>query len=300
MLIGALEAGGTKMVCSIGNRQGEVLQRASFPTLSPEVTVPQILDFMSKFDIKALGIGSFGPLDLNPASPNYGGIRMTPKKEWQGYPLLTVLRDELGIPTGIDTDVNAAALAEVALGAGRGMQSLLYVTVGTGIGGGLVVNGQLVHGLVHPELGHMILAPAEGDGMPDGICPFHRHCLEGLASGPAIEKRWGLSSKLMTEDHPAWDLEATYLAQMCANMICSVSPEIIVLGGGVMQQTHLFPRIREKTLALLNGYVDSDRITPEGIVSYIVPPALGVNSGVIGALLLGAKALKEAQEEDKE
>ena len=138
----------------------------------------------------------------------------------------------------------------------------------------------------------MLLSVEPSDTMPDGICPFHRHCLEGLASGPAIEKRWGLSAKLMTEDHPAWALEAAYLAQMCANAIVTFSPEVIVLGGGVMQQMHLFPHIREKTLALLGGYVDSDRLTPEGIESYIVPPALGVNSGVTGALLLGAQALE--------
>ncbi len=149
----------------------------------------------------------------------------------------------------------------------------------------------MVHGLVHPEIGHMILSPQENDPMPDGICPFHRHCLEGLASGPSIERRWGLSAKLMTEDHPAWDLEATYLAQMCANMIVTVSPEVIVLGGGVMQQAHLFPRIREKTLAILGGYVASDRLTPGGVDGYIVPPQLGINSGVTGALLLGARAI---------
>ena len=191
MLIGALEAGGTKMVCSIGNPQGGVLQRASFPTLTPDVTVPQIVDFIGKFDVKALGIGSFGPLDLNPASPTYGSITKTPKKEWIQYPLMTTLKDALGVPTGIDTDVNAAALAEYTMGAGKGRGSLLYVTVGTGIGGGLVIDGKMVHGLVHPEMGHMLLAPQEGDSMPDGVCPYHRHCLEGLASGPAIEKRWG-------------------------------------------------------------------------------------------------------------
>ena len=295
MLIGALEAGGTKMVCSIGTPQGGVLQRASFPTLTPETTVPQIVEFIGKFDVAALGIGSFGPLDLNPQSPTYGSITASPKTEWCNYPLLRVLKEELGVPAAIDTDVNAAAVAEYKMGAGTGLSSLLYVTVGTGIGGGLVIGGQMVHGLVHPELGHMILSPLESDPMPDGICPFHRHCLEGLACGPAIEKRWGLSAKLMSEDHPAWEMEATYLAQMCVNAMMTVSPEIIVLGGGVMQQMHLFPRIREKTLALLGGYVSSQRITPDGIRGYIVPPALGVNSGVTGALLLGAQAL-EAQE----
>lgn len=297
MLIGALEAGGTKMVCSIGNEQGKVLQRASFPTASPEATVPEIAAFIGQFGVSALGIGSFGPLDLNPASPAYGSITNTPKLAWRGYPLLRELKERLGVPTAIDTDVGAAALAEYVLGAGQGLGSLLYITVGTGIGGGVVMDGKIVHGLVHPELGHMLLSPEESDPMPDGVCPFHRHCLEGLASGPSIEKRWGLSAKLMTEDHPAWELEAAYLAQMCVNAILAFSPEIIVLGGGVMQQAHLFPRIREKTLALLGGYVASDRLTPEGVASYIVPPALGVNSGVTGALLLGARALAEAQGE---
>ena len=294
MLIGALEASRAKMVCSIGNEQGNIMQRASFDTATPEVTVPRVVEFIAKFGVSALGVGSFGPLDLNPSSPTYGSITNTPREAWRGYPLLAQLREQLGVPTAIDTDVNTSALAEHVLGAGRGLQSLVYVTVGAGIGGGIVAEGNIVHGMVHPELGHMILVPQEGDTMPDGICAFHRHCLEGMASGPAIQRRWGLSPRLMMPDHPAWELEAEYLAQMCVNVILMLSPQVIVLGGGVMQQAHLFPRIREKTLALLGGYVASDRVTEEGIDSYIVPPALGVNSGVAGALLLGARALKEA------
>ncbi len=291
MLIGALEAGGTKMVCSIGTANGDVLQRSSFPTTTPAETIPQIVDFFSKFSIAAIGIGSFGPLDLNLESPNYGSITSTPKTEWQNFPLLTELENELGVPGMIDTDVNAAALAEYQIGAGKRKNSLVYVTVGTGVGGGIVLNGEIVHGLVHPEVGHMILAPMKNDSMSDGSCPFHKHCLEGLASGPAIEKRWGLSSRLMMPDHPAWDLETDYLAQMCVNLIVMLSPEIIVLGGGVMQQAHLYPRIREKVVDLLNGYVASDAVSEEHIQSYIVAPALGVNSGVVGALLLGARAV---------
>ena len=170
---------------------------------------------------------------------------------------------------------------------------MLYLTVGSGIGGGILIDGKPVHGLVHPELGHMLIVPAEGDPMEGGVCPFHRHCLEGLASGPAMEKRWGLPAKLMTDDHPAWALEAQYLAQMCANMIVTISPEIIVLGGEVMQ-THpaLYRMIREETLRLLGGYVGSQKITPEGMTAYIVPPKLGMNAGVTGALLLGAQALE--------
>ena len=291
MLIGALEAGGTKMVCSIGDPQGNVLQRASFPTQSPEETIAQIVDFIGRFGVKALGIGSFGPLDLHPASPTYGCIMRSPKVGWSGYPLLSELRKGLNVPCAIDTDVNAAALAESVLGAGKGKGSLVYVTVGTGIGGGLVLGGKLVHGLVHPEVGHMLMRAVRGDTMPEGCCPFHTGCLEGLASGPAIEKRWGLSSRLMMPDHPAWGLEAEYLAQMCVNLILTFSPEVIVLGGGVMQQAHLFPRIRERVIALLGGYVASDRVSGAHINSYITAPALGVNSGVVGALLLGAQAL---------
>ena len=291
MLIGALEAGGTKMVCSIGTPQGNVLQRASFHTGTPDDTIPQIADFFEKFDISALGVGSFGPLDLNPHSQTYGFITSSPKKAWRDYPILARLKDALGVPVAIDTDVNAAALAEHVMGAGKGYKSLVYITVGTGVGGGVVINGELVHGLIHPEVGHMILAPDEMDTMPDGVCPYHSHCLEGLASGPAIEKRWGLSPRLMMEDHPAWELEAKYLAQMCVNLAVILSPEMIVLGGGVMQQEHLFPKIRKYVHEQLGGYVASERLDEENLNNYIVPPALGNNSGVTGALLLGARLI---------
>ena len=292
MLIAALEAGGNTMTCSIGTPQQGVMQRASIQTTSPEATIPQIVEFIQKFEVGALGIGSFGPLDLNPASPTYGYITGTPKAGWRNYPLLPSLRDALGIPMEIDTATNTAALAEHRMGAGKGAKVMLYVTVGSGVGGGSVVNGPPLHGLVHPELGHMIVDVQEGDPMPDGICPFHRHCLEGMASAPAIEKRWGLSAKLMTEDHPAWALEAAYLAQMCANAVVMLSPEVIVLGGLVMQHAPLYAMIRRETLRLLGGYVD--RITKENIDRYIVPPTLGINAGVTGALLLGAQALERA------
>ena len=291
MFIGALEAGGTRMVCSIGDERGNILQRASFPTQMPEETIGAIADFLGRFGIKALGIGSFGPLDLHPSSPTYGCIMRCPRKEWSGYPLLSRLRSQLSVPCAIDTDVNAAALGESILGAGKGKNSVLYVTVGSGVGGGLILGGRIVHGLVHPEFGHMLMRLPRGETMPDGFCPFHRGCLEGLASGPSIEKRWGLSPRLMMQDHPAWTLEAEYLAEMCVNAVMTVSPEIIILGGGVMQQSHLFPRIRARALELMGGYILSDAVTKENIGKYIVPPGLGVNSGVDGALLLGAQAL---------
>ncbi len=290
MRFGTLEAGGTKMVLSVGNEDNELLEQTSMPTEAPEKTIPAMIDWFRDKDISSLGIGTFGPVDLNPASPTYGWITKTPKPGWSNKPLLPPMRDELGVPALIDTDVNAAALAEWQLGAAKGLKSCLYVTVGTGVGAGLVIEGRLVHGLVHPELGHMMLRQEAGDPAPDGFCPYHRGCLEGLAAGPAMEKRWGRKAYELPPDHEAWDLEAAYLAQMCMNAICAFSPEKIILGGGVMQQKHLFPMIREKTLSLLNGYVQAAQIL-ERIDSYIVEPGLGTRSGAIGALLLAQQAL---------
>ena len=292
MLFGTLEAGGTKMVLSIGNEQNELLEQTSIPTEAPEKTIPAMIDWFRGKGIAALGISTFGPVDLKKGSPTYGWITKTPKAGWSDKPLLPPMQEALGVPALIDTDVNAAALAEWKLGAARGLESCLYVTVGTGIGAGLVIEGKLVHGLVHPELGHMLLRQEKGDPAPDGFCPYHKGCLEGLASGPAIEKRWGRKAYDLPADHEAWDLEAGYLAQMCMNAVCGFSPEKIILGGGVMQQKHLFPLIRRKTLTLLNGYVQAKEIL-EDIDSYIVEPGLGTKSGATGALLLAQQALQE-------
>ena len=289
MILGALEAGGTKMVCSIGTPAGEVVEQASFPTASPEETMPQILGFFEGAQVDAVGIGCFGPLDLNPASPTYGSITSTPKLQWRDYPILSVMRDRLGVPAAIDTDVNAAALAEATLGAAKGLSSCLYVTIGTGVGGGLMIGGKLVHGLVHPEFGHMLLRVEADDPLPRGVCPYHDGCLEGLAAGPSLEKRWGKKGYELAPDHPAWDLEARYLAQMCVNAILSFSPEKIVLGGGVMQQKHLFAPIHARVKELLGGYVQHPMIL-QHIEDYIVEPGLGTRSGVTGALLLARDA----------
>ena len=294
MRFGTLEAGGTKMVLSVGNENNELLEQESIPTETPEKTIPRMIGWFRDKGIAALGIGSFGPVDLRKASPTYGWITRTPKPGWSGQPLLPPLRDELGVPALIDTDVNAAALAEWKLGAARGLDGCMYVTVGTGIGAGLVIEGKLVHGLVHPELGHMLLCPEPEDQTPVGFCPYHRNCLEGLASGPAMEKRWGIKAYQLPPEHPAWDLEAAYLAQMCMNAICAFSPQKIILGGGVMQQKHLFPRIREKTLTLLNGYVQTKEIL-EDIDRYIVEPGLRTKSGATGALLLAQEAWENAE-----
>ena len=293
MLLGALEAGGTKMVCAIGDENGNVFERASFPTRMPEETMPDIIGYFKDKKIEALGISSFGPLNLDENDPNYGDITTTPKPGWHNYPLRRTLLEALKVPVGIDTDVNGAALAEARIGAGKGLDSLVYYTIGTGIGGGAMVGGKLLHGLVHPEMGHMLMRPVKEDPTPKGFCPYHESCLEGMANGPAIEKRWGVSAKELPPEHIAWDVEAEYLAQMCVNTIVVLSPKKIVLGGGVMHQLHLFPKIRKRTLELLNGYVAHSAIL-EDIDNYIVPPALGDNAGAAGSLLLALEALKSA------
>lgn len=290
---GALEAGGTKMVLSWLDEKGEMAERLSIPTETPEKTMPAMAAFFKEHPVDALGIGCFGPLDLNPKSATYGYITATPKLAWRNYPILPEFEKALGVPVLMDTDVNGAALAEAQLGAAKGLSSCLYVTVGTGIGGGVIIDGKPVHGLVHPEFGHQLMIPAEGDPTPEGFCPYHKHCLEGVACGPAIEKRWGISAKELPPEHPAWDVEATYLAQMCHNAIMTLSPEKIILGGGVMQQAFLLPLIRRKTVELLGGYVCSP-VVDSGLENYIVAPGLGVNSGVMGAYLLARQALEKA------
>lgn len=289
MILGALEAGGTKMVCSIGTAEGQVLEQVSYPTTSPEETMPKIIGFFKDAKVDAVGIGCFGPLDLNPASSTYGCITTTPKLLWRNYPILAEMRSQLGVPAAIDTDVNAAALAEATLGAAKGLDSCLYVTIGTGVGGGVFIGGKLVHGLVHPEFGHMLLRVEADDPLPHGVCPYHDGCLEGLSAGPSIGERWGKKAYELAPDHPAWDLEARYLAQMCVNAIVSFSPEKIILGGGVMQQKHLFPLIHRYVLKLLGGYVQHPMIL-EHIDQYIVEPGLDTKSGVTGALLLARDA----------
>lgn len=289
MIYGTLEAGGTKMVLSLGNEQNELTEQVTMPTQSPDETIPAMIRWFKERKIDALGIGTFGPVDLNPESETYGWITSTPKPGWRNQPLLPRMRDELGVPAMIDTDVNAAALAEWKLGAARGLRSCMYVTVGTGVGAGLVIEGRVVHGLMHPELGHMLLREVSTDPSPEGFCPYHKGCVEGLCSGVALEKRWGRKARELSPDHEAWKLEAAYLAQMCVNAVCAFSPEKIILGGGVMQQKHLFPLIRQRTVELLNSYIQSPAIL-ERIDTYITEPGLGTRSGALGALLLARAA----------
>ena len=286
---GALEAGGTKMVMAVMDSEGKPVAESTIPTRTPEETMPEMMAFFSAHPISALGIGGFGPLNLDPRSDRYGWIMETPKTAWRYYPLKPAFEEKLGVPVGIDTDVNAAALAEARLGAAKGKESCLYVTVGTGIGGGVIVHGKPVHGLMHPEIGHITVAPMPDDPMPEGVCPYHPHCLESLASGPSIQKRWGVSARELPEGHPAWELESAYLAQLCANALLTFSPEKIVLGGGVMQKEFLLPLIRRKTLSLLNGYIAHPAVET-GLEDYIVAPGLGTRSGITGAWLLALEA----------
>lgn len=291
--IGALEAGGTKMVLAVYEEDGTELERLTLPTETPEMTMPPMIAFFRRHGIDALGVGSFGPLDLNPASPTYGFITSTPKLAWKNYPLLKNLLDGRNIPAGIDTDVNAAIIAEAELGAARGCQNAVYVTIGTGIGGGVYANGQTVHGLLHPEVGHTLLRPHPLDPNPRGVCPYHESCLEGLAAGPAIGARVGGDAKNLPDDHPTFEIEAFYLAQMCVNLITTLSPERIILGGGVMQRSRLFAQVREQTVRLLNGYIQAPAITGH-IDEYIVSPQLFPVSGLVGSYLIGKKALEKA------
>ena len=288
MLLGALEAGGTKMVLCIGDENGQIFDQKVIPTLTPEETMPEIIRYFAEKKAEAIGVASFGPVDLDRSSPTYGYITNTPKLPWRNCPVLPWLTRELKVPAGFDTDVNAAALAECRLGAAKGLEDCLYLTVGTGIGGGLVSGGRLVHGAQHPEWGHIPLRPMEEDPCKKGFCPSHESCAEGLASGPSMEKRWGMKASELPEGHPAWDLEAAYLAEVCVTAFMTVSPRKIILGGGVLGRESLLPLVRKKTAELMNGYLTAPCF--EHLDQMIVRPALFPVSGLAGALLLAAEA----------
>ncbi|HTA43380.1 MAG TPA: ROK family protein [Bryobacteraceae bacterium] len=279
-LFGAVEAGGTKFVCGIGTGPDD-LATTRIPTISPNDTIAEAIAWLgaqSQGRLRAVGIGSFGPVDLNPHSPSHGFITSTPKAAWRNFDLAGSIRKGLGVPVHIDTDVNAAVLAETRWGGAQGVSDCIYVTVGTGIGGGAMVAGRLLHGLTHPEMGHVRI-PQDFDVDPfSGICPYHGNCLEGLASGPAIEARWGLKGENLPPDHRAWALEAKYLAYGIANYVCTLSPERILAGGGVMRQSQLFAMVRAQLERILGGYV--------GKIPAVVPAQLGERAGVLGALAL--------------
>lgn len=285
MIYGAIEAGGTKFVCAVSDEQGEIKGKVSIPTTTPEETLEQVFTYFDQFDLSAIGIGSFGPIDVNPASPTYGYVTTTPKMDWINYDFLGAVKKRYAIPVGWTTDVNAAALGELRKGAARGLSSCVYLTVGTGIGGGAVVNGELLSGYGHPEMGH-ILVRLHPDETFKGFCPYHENCLEGIAAGPAVEQRHGKKGSELADDSVVWEMEAYYLAQALMSYTLVLSPERIILGGGVMKQAQLFPLIRQEFEKLMGGYVQLPALD-----EYIVPPALGDNAGITGCLLLAKEQL---------
>ncbi len=286
-MFGAIEAGGTKFVCAAGTGPGD-LTTTQIPTTLPAETLDAAMAFFQPFagELEALGIASFGPVDLDPASPTWGYITSTPKLAWRNCDLAGALGRALGVPVGFDTDVNGAALGEARWGAARGFSDFLYLTVGTGIGGGAMAGGRLLHGFTHPEMGHIQIPHDPGDPYPGG-CPYHTGCLEGVACGPAIQERWGRAANDLPADHPAWALEARYLALGVANWMFTLSPRRVILGGGVMQQAQLFPLIEKELHRILNGYI---AIPP----AFLAPPVLGQRAGVLGALVLAEEAKRGA------
>ena len=291
-LFGAVEAGGTKIIVAVGRAGEEPLVFERIPTTEPGETLDRIISFFRDrasegHTIRALGVGCFGPVDLDPESPRWGFISLTPKQGWQGTDVAGTLGRALGVPVGFDTDVNAAVLAEHRLGAGRGQDPLVYLTVGTGIGGGVIVNSRVLHGASHPELGHILMARRKDDTF-GGSCPFHSSCWEGLASGPAVKARWGERGEDLPPDHPAWDLEAWYLAQGIVDLFMILSPQAVILGGGIGQVPGLIDRVRSAAASLCSGYLDRPR-TPEEWADVIRAPGLRI-PGLDGAFLLAEDA----------
>ena len=286
--LGGIEAGGSKFVCAAGSGPQDA-ETAEFPTTTPGETIERAVEFFrAREPVEAVGIASFGPIDLRPESSTYGYITSTPKRQWRNTDLAGAVCRALGVPVAFDTDVNAAALAEWRWGAARGLHSFVYVTIGTGIGGGAVIDGRLLHGRMHPEMGHIRIPHDTARDPFPGNCPYHGDCLEGVASAPAIEGRWGKAAHLIPDGHVAWDLEADYLALGIVSWASTLSLERAVLGGGVMQRVELFPKVRERVRELLNGYLEP----PD-----IVAAELGRRAGVLGAIALAESRLRTPTED---
>lgn len=297
MLYGALEAGGTKMVLAVGNEKGEILEQKSIPTRTPEETMPEIISFFNGKNIQALGVGAFGPVDVIKTSPSYGHILNTPKLAWRQYDILGTLKKALNIPIGIDTDVNGSCLGEMTYGSAKGLKNVIYLTIGTGIGAGIAVDGKLLHGMLHPEGGHILIGKNKNDkGV--SVCPYHDSCMEGLAAGPSIEKRWGKSAKELVGNDEVWELEAEYIAKGLVNMILILSPERIILGGGVMHQKQLFPLVRKKVTEYINEYYQTEAL--KDMDTFIVPASLNDDQGIMGAIRLAElEYLDDIKKEEK-
>lgn len=289
MRIGALEAGGTKMVVAIGNEHGDILERASIATKTPEETMPQLISYFKDRNINALGIGCFGPINLCHDSDTYGYITSTPKLAWRDYNIVGAFKEALDLPIGFDTDVNASAIGEATWGNASDVENSIYITIGTGVGVGVITDGKPLHGMLHPEGGHILLAKQEHDKF-NGVCPYHSHCLEGLASGPAIERRYGKKAIELTDCEEVWELEGYYIAQALVNYILILSPQRIILGGGVMHQKQLMPIIRKEVQILLNQYIVTKEL--QNIEEYIVFPKLNDNQGIMGCLQLAMNEME--------
>jgi len=295
MYIGAIEAGGTKMVCGIGDENGNLLERVSIPTTNPTETFDAIIGYFKDFEKKrnkldAIGIGSFGPVDLDVSSDTYGYITSTPKPGWGNTDVVGTFKRAFNVPVGFDTDVNGAILGEVTYGAAKGAQSAIYITIGTGVGVGVYYDGKLMHGLMHPEAGHILLMRHPSDTYK-GKCPFHNNCMEGLASGPAVEERWGAPGRELSDKKEVWELESFYIAQAITNYILCYSPQKIILWGGVMHQESMFCLIRKQVKEMLGGYIKNPIL--EGDLSeYIISPGLLEDPGIKGAIKLGLLALE--------
>jgi fructokinase len=291
---GGVETGGTWCVCAVGSGPDRIERHEQFPTTGPAETIERIIEFFRREPRpQAIGVGSFGPVDLDLHSSTWGYVTTTPKEGWQHVAVAPVLRDRLGVPVAFDQDVAAAAIGEYRWGAGRGAKGLCYVTIGTGIGAGLLIDGRPWHGLVHPEVGH-IRIPHDRERDPfGGVCPMHGDCWEGLASGPAIERRWTVPAGELPDEHPAWELEAEYLALGLLSIVLVFSPDRIVLGGGVMERPGMHERVRASLRELLAGYLETPLLDRE-IGAFLVPPGLGDRAGVLGAIALAEASARRA------
>lgn len=285
MILGSIEAGGTKFIAAVGDEQMRIIDTLTVPTTKPEETMEPIISFFNQHQIDAIGVGSFGPIDVSQDSKSYGYITSTPKPYWSDFNFVGSLSMHFDVPIAWTTDVNAAGYAEYVLGNAKGTQSCLYLTIGTGIGGGFINKGRMLNAYSHPEMGHLLIKRHPSD-MYEGDCPFHRDCLEGMASGPAVEKRWGKKGIELAERSEVWELEAYYLAQALVSYTLVLRPERIILGGGIMKQKQIFHLIREQFRQMLNDYV----AIPD-LENYIQPVGLNDQAGVIGGFLLAKKEL---------
>ena len=287
---GAIEAGGTKIVCAIASDPDNIIKEIILPTETPEITLSRMADFFLEYQqqsgkkITSLGIGCFGSLELDKSSPQYGHIINTSKAEWKDTNIVGYLSEKIKAPIIFETKDNAAAYCEYKWGTGKGLETLFYMTIGTEIGGGVIVNGELIHGLMHPEPGHITVKKHPDDHF-EGRCQYHENCLEGLASAKSVDVRWNCHALELGNDHPAWELEAYYIAQALATCIHAISPQKIILGGGLMNKQCLFPLIRKKVKEMLNGYISHESIL-SNIDEYIVPSDFRNKAGITGALAL--------------